>query len=162
MYGVHLHSFRLKTGQSCDNAFFSWSSGRFVKSSSSCCMCWILRFVGVLCSLVLLLGLLMCLECFVVSSPSVRNCSSKPSSSTNTIGGTPDTFVAFPSVGPASCCCFRCCIYRTSYQSYGICLPSFKSSMDPAGCSRTVRQSAVLVFGCFLFVSSSRPLSHLL
>ena len=36
---------------------------------------------------------------FVVSSPSVRNCSSKPSSSTNTIGGTPGVFVAFPSVG---------------------------------------------------------------
>ena len=36
---------------------------------------------------------------FVVSSPSVRNCSSQPSSSTNTIGGTPGVFVAFPSVG---------------------------------------------------------------
>ena len=35
---------------------------------------------------------------FVVSSPSVRNCSSKPSSSTNTIWGTPDTFVALSSV----------------------------------------------------------------
>ena len=36
---------------------------------------------------------------FAVSS-SVRNCSSKPSSSTNTIWGIPDVFVAFASVGP--------------------------------------------------------------
>ena len=32
--------------------------------------------------------------------------------------------------------------------------------MDPAGCSRTVHQSAVPVFGCFLFVSSSQPLAN--
>ena len=36
---------------------------------------------------------------FAISSPFVRNCSSKPSSSTNTIWGIPDTFVAFASVG---------------------------------------------------------------
>ena len=36
---------------------------------------------------------------FAVSLPSVRNCSSKPSLSTNTIWGIPDTFVAFVSVG---------------------------------------------------------------
>ena len=41
----------------------------------------------------------MVFSTFGVSSSSVRNCSSRPSSSTNTIGGTPDAPVAFISIG---------------------------------------------------------------
>ena len=68
------------------------------KSSSSCCICWILWFVRVVFTGVVT-RFAEVSRTFAVSSPSVRNCSSKPSSSTNTIGGTPDVFVAFPSVG---------------------------------------------------------------
>ena len=69
------------------------------KSSSSCCICWILRFVGVVFTGVVT-QFAEVSRTFAVSSPSVRNCSSKPSSSTNTIWGIPDIFVAFASVGP--------------------------------------------------------------
>ena len=68
------------------------------KSSSSCCICWILWFVGVAFTGVVTRYAEMS-RAFAVSS-SVRNCSSRPSSSTNTIWGTPDAFVAFASVGP--------------------------------------------------------------
>ena len=67
------------------------------KSSSSCCVCWILRFVGVVFTGVVT-RFAEVSRTFAVSSPSVRNCSSKPSSSTNTIWGIPDTFVALASV----------------------------------------------------------------
>ena len=65
------------------------------KSISSCCICWILWLVfsGVVTQFAEVF------RAFAVSS-SVRNCSSRPSSSTNTIWGIPDTFVAFASVGP--------------------------------------------------------------
>ena len=64
------------------------------KSSSSCCICWILWFVftGVVTQFAEVFRV------FAVSS-SVRNCSSRPSSSTNTIWGILDAFVVFPSVG---------------------------------------------------------------
>ena len=68
------------------------------KSSSSCCICWILWFVEVVFTGVVT-RFAEVFRAFAVSS-SVRNCSSRPSSSTNTILGTPDAFVAFASVGP--------------------------------------------------------------
>ena len=69
------------------------------KSSSLCCICWILRFVGVVFTGVVT-RFAEVSRTFAVSSPSVRNCSSRPLSSTNTIWGIPDKFVAFASVGP--------------------------------------------------------------
>ena len=95
MYGVHLHSSRLKTGQSCEQCFLLLGPREGCKSSSSCCICWILWlvFTGVVTRFAEVF------RTFVVSS-SVRNCSSRLSSATNTIWGIPDTFVAFASVGP--------------------------------------------------------------
>ena len=69
------------------------------KSSSSFCVCWMLWFVGVV-STGVATQFAEVSRMFAVSSSSVRNCSSRPSSSTNTIWGTPDAFVAFASVGP--------------------------------------------------------------
>ena len=87
------------------------------KSSSSFCTCWIPWFVTWFAEVS---------RTFAEYSSPVRNYSSKPSSSTNTIGGTPDVFVAFasssslavvvPDAGSLHC---------TSHQLYGICLPSF-------------------------------------
>ena len=68
------------------------------KSSSLCCFCWILWFVGVVFTGVVT-QFAEVSRAFAVSS-SVRNCSSKPSSSTNTICGISDVFVAFASVVP--------------------------------------------------------------
>ena len=68
------------------------------KSSPLCCVCWILWFVGVVFTGVVT-WFAEVSRVFAVSS-SVRNCSSKPSSSTNTIWGISDVFVAFASVGP--------------------------------------------------------------
>ena len=69
------------------------------KSSSSCCVCWILQFTRVV-STGVVTQFADVSRTFAVSSPSVRNCSSRPSSSTNTIWGTPDAFIALTSVGP--------------------------------------------------------------
>ena len=62
MYGVHLHSFRLKTGQMCEQCFLLLVLRKVVNQ--------VLHVVSVgyfglseLCSTVLLLGLLRCLEC---------------------------------------------------------------------------------------------------
>ena len=68
------------------------------KSSSLCCVCCIIQLVGVVFTGVITLFADVS-STFAVSS-SVRNCSSKPSSSTNSIGGTPELFVAFTSVVP--------------------------------------------------------------
>ena len=68
------------------------------KSSSSCCICWILWFVEVVFTGVVT-RFAEVVRVFAVSS-SVRNYSSRPSSSTNTIWGTQDAFVAFASISP--------------------------------------------------------------
>ena len=68
------------------------------KSSSSFYICWIPCFVGLV-STGVVTWFTEVSRTFAESSSSVRNCSSKPSSSTNTIRGTPDVFVAFASIG---------------------------------------------------------------
>ena len=70
------------------------------KSSSSFCVCWMLWFGRSCIHWCCYTDLPEVSRTFAVSSSSVRNCSSRPSSSTNTIWGTPDAFVAFASVGP--------------------------------------------------------------
>ena len=68
------------------------------KSSSSFYVCWIPWLVGIVSTGVVTRFAEVSIM-FAESSSSVRNCSSKPSSSTNTIGGTPDVFVTFASIG---------------------------------------------------------------
>ena len=125
------------------------------KSSSSFCICWVPWFVGIVFTGVVTQFAEVSIM-FEESSSSVRNCSSKPSSSTNTMGGTPDVFVAFvPSV-------------HLLWLPQMLCSPHFspvvwhlpalsQSALGRVGYSRTVCPSVVIAFGCFLFVFLSLP-----
>ena len=67
-------------------------------SSSSSYICWIPWLFGIV-STGVVTWFAEVSRTFAASSSSVRNCSSRPLSSTNTIGGTPDAFVVFISIG---------------------------------------------------------------
>ena len=98
MCEVHPHNFRPGTDQWCSLGFLLWVPWRVVNQAPRFAFCWILWFVGIV-STGVVTRFAEVSRTFAESSSSVRSCSSKPSSSTNTIGGTPDVFVAFASIG---------------------------------------------------------------